>query len=204
MPTLYYAKGTIALAALIALNESGIEHDVRLVDTANSEQRTPEYLAVNPKGRLPALKTDRGILTETPAILFYLAQLVPEMKLAPLDDPFALAELQAFNSYLCSTVHVAHAHKMRGFRWADQQSSYEDMRSRVAGNMRECCKLIEDEYFKGPWVMGDTFTIADAYLFTIEGWLEGDGVNMAEFPLINDHFKRMNERKSVQEALAVA
>ena len=64
-----------------------------------------QYLAINPKGRVPALVTDRGILTETPAILAFIAQSFPQAKLVP-DDPFAFAQAQSFNSYLCSTVHI--------------------------------------------------------------------------------------------------
>ena len=70
---------------------------------------------------MPALVTDRGVLTETPAMLAYIAQTFPKAKLAPLDDAFAFAQVQSFNSYLCSTVHVAHAHKGRGYRWATRR-----------------------------------------------------------------------------------
>ena len=70
---------------------------------------------------MPALVTDKGIITENPAILAYVAQTFPKAKLAPLDDPFAFAQVQSFNSYLCGTVHVAHAHKGRGYRWATQE-----------------------------------------------------------------------------------
>ena len=156
----------------------------------------------NIKGRVPALKTDRGILTETPAILLYLAQIAPQAGLAPLSDPFALAELQAFNAYLVSTVHVAHAHRPRGSRWADEESSLEDMKRRVPGNMTECFNLIENGMFKGPWVMGETFSIADPYLFTMSGWLASDGVDIARFPRVHDHHRRMGERASVKTALA--
>ena len=97
---------------------------------ASNEQRGAEYLAINPKGRVPAMVTDRGILTETPAMLAYIAQSFPEARLAPLDDPFAFAEVQAFNSYLCSTVHVAHAHRMRGQRWADDPAAIAAMQAR--------------------------------------------------------------------------
>ncbi|WP_163364217.1 glutathione S-transferase family protein, partial [Klebsiella aerogenes] len=76
----------------------------------------PEYLAVNAKARVPSLVTPRGVLTESPAILAYIAQSYPAAKLAPLDDPFAFAEAQAFNSYICSTLHINHAHRMRGTR----------------------------------------------------------------------------------------
>lgn len=203
MLTLFHAPGTCSLASLIILNEANIEHDIHVVNFANAEQRTDAYLAVNPKGRVPALKTDRGILTETPAILLYLAQIAPQAALAPLDDPFALAELQAFNGYLSSTVHIAHAHRPRGSRWADEESSIEDMKRRVPGNMTDCFNLIEGSMFKGPWVMGDTFSIADPYLFTIARWLEGDGVDIASFPRVADHSARMMQRPAVEKALAV-
>lgn len=203
MITLFHAPGTCSLASLITLHEAGIDHSVHVVNFAANEQRTPEFLAVNPKGRVPALKTDRGILTETPAILAYLAQSAPAAGLAPIDDPFAFGEVQAVNAYLCSTVHVAHAHRPRGSRWADEPSSIEDMKRRVPGNMTECFNLIETSMLKGPWVLGDTYSIADAYLFTIARWLGADGVDIANFPGVHDHFNRMSERPAVKAALAV-
>ncbi|WP_204318558.1 hypothetical protein, partial [Klebsiella aerogenes] len=71
------------------------------------------------------------MLTETPAILAYIAQAYPAAELAPLDDAYAFAQIQSFNSYLCSSVHINHAHKMRGYRWADEESSYADMKRKV-------------------------------------------------------------------------
>ena len=110
----FYSPGSCALATHLTLAEAGADYEAIRLDFAAGEQQGVEYLAINPKGRVPALVTDRGILTETPAILLYLAQTHPHAELAPLNDPFALAQLQAFNSYLCSTVHVAHAHGGRG------------------------------------------------------------------------------------------
>jgi glutathione S-transferase len=107
---LYYAPGTCALASHIALEEAGADYSAMRLDFKANQQQSPDYLKVNPKGRVPALVTDKGILTETPAILAFIAQSFPDAKLAPSDDAFAFAQAQAFNSYLCSTVHVAHAH----------------------------------------------------------------------------------------------
>jgi glutathione S-transferase len=118
MLRLYFATGTCALATHIALEEAGAAYEAVRLDFAAQGQRTPEYLALNPKGRVPALVTESGTLTETPALLVYVAQSFPAAELAPLADPFALAQAQEFNSYLCSTVHVAHAHGRRGARWA--------------------------------------------------------------------------------------
>jgi glutathione S-transferase len=202
MLKLYYAPGTCALASHIALEEAGAAYTTERIDFKSNQQNSAEYLAVNPKGRVPALVTDRGILTETPAMLAFIAQSFPKAKLAPLDDAFAFARAQAFNSYLCSTVHVAHAHKMRGSRWATEESSFADMKRKVPQTVGACFALIEQKMLKGPWVMGEQYTICDPYLFTLAGWLEGDSVDLAGLPKVADHYKRMSERPAVKAVLA--
>src|SRR5690349_9395825 len=202
MYKLYYAPGTCALASHIALEEAGADYKAERLDFKASQQRSPEYLKINPKGRVPALVTDRGILTENPAILAYIAQTFPKAKLAPLDDPFAFAQVQSFNSYLCATVHVAHAHKGRGARWATEESSFADMKRMVPKSVGACFELIEKGMLKGPWVMGEQYTICDPYLYTVAGWLEGDGVDMAKLPKVAAHRKRMEQRPAVATVLA--
>lgn len=202
MLKLYYAPGTCSLASHIALEEAGAAYEVHRVDFSKAEQTTPEYLSINPKGRVPALVTDRGILTETPAILAYVAQSFPEKRLAPLDDPFDFARLQSFLSYLCSTVHVAHAHARRGARWADDAAAHEAMKAKVPQNMSDCFALIESQMFAGPFVMGENYSIADPYLFTMANWLEGDGVDPGRFPKVLDHRNRMVARPAVAKVLA--
>jgi glutathione S-transferase len=122
MLTLFYAPHTCSLASHIALEEAGAEYELRRIDFAKREQQSSDYVALNPKARVPALATPQGVLTETPAMLAYIAQMFPASGLAPLHDPFAFAQVQAFNSYLCSSVHVAHAHRMLGYRWAEASS----------------------------------------------------------------------------------
>lgn len=202
MLRLFYAPGTCALASRIALEDAGADYEIVRVDFSRQEQCSPDYLKINPKGRVPSLVTDRGILTETPAILVYIAQSFPDAGLAPLDDPFALAELQAFNAYIASTVHVNHAHGRRGTRWANDQSSFDDMKQKVPETMRAAMELVEFNMFEGPWVMGETYTVADPYLFTMARWLEGDGVDINELPRVKDHMERMSMLKSVKRALA--
>ena len=198
----YYAPGTCALASHIALAETGAPYTSVKLDFKANQQNSPEYLKINPKGRVPTLVTDRGTLTETPAMLAYIAQSFPQAKLAPIDDAFAFAEVQAFNSYLCSTVHVAHAHKGRGYRWASEDSTFADMKRMVPKSMAACFALIERDMLKGPWVMGDTYTVCDPYLYTLTGWLEGDGVDLATLPKVMAHSKRMSERPAVQKVMA--
>jgi glutathione S-transferase len=202
MLKLYYAPNTCALASHISLEEAGAAYDAVRINFADGEQRKPEYLAVNPKGRVPALATARGILTETTAILAFIAQSFPAARLAPLDDAFAFAQVQAFNSYLCSTVHVAHAHRLRGSRWADDETAIEAMKKKVPQSVGDCFDMIEREMMAGPWVMGSDYTISDPYLFTIARWLEGDGVDIRRFPKVHDHYRRMEARPAVQSALS--
>ena len=201
MLKLFFAPHTCSLATHIALEEAGADYSTALIDFASDEQRSPEYLAINPKGRVPALVTDRGVLTETPAMLAYVAQSFPAARLAPLDDPFAFAQVQAFNSYLCSTLHIAHAHRMRGKRWADDEAAIAAMQRKVPDSVTACYALIERDMLKGPWVMGEQYTICDPYLFTIAQWLEDDGVDPGRFPRVVDHRRRMLARSSVDKAL---
>lgn len=198
----YYAPRTCALASHIALEHVGAEYEARRVDFASREQKSPEYLAVNPKGRVPALVTSRGVLTETPALLVFIAQSYPESNLVPFDDPFRFAELQAFNSYLCATVHVAHAHGRRGERWADDPAAIEAMKQKVPQSVGEGFELIERNLPAGGWVMGSHYTVCDMYLFTVAQWLEGDGIDPGRFPRVADHRQRMSEDPAVQRVLA--
>src|SRR5215471_17238171 len=201
MFTFYYAPNTCSLASHIALEDAGASYTLKRVDFGKTEQQSPTYLSVNPKARVPAMVTPHGILTETPAMLAFIAQSFPAAKLAPL-DPFAFAEVQAFNSYLCSTVHVAHAHRMRGQRWVDDPAAIAAMQRKVPQSVGACFELIEHGMLKGPWVMGDAYTVCDPYLFTLAGWLEGDGVDLTKLPRVMDHHRRMSERPAVQRAVA--
>ena len=201
MLTLFYAANTCALASHITLEEAGADFETRQIDFAAAEQTKAPYLEINPKGRVPALMTGRGVLTETPAILAYVAQTHPQAKLAPLDDPFAFAELQAFVNYLCSTLHIAHAHRGRGYRWADDPAAIEAMKKKIPQSVGACFDLIERSMFRGPWAMGEAYTIADPYLYTLSRWMEGDGVDPAAFPRVLDHRDRMASRPAVRRAL---
>jgi glutathione S-transferase len=206
--TLYFAPHTCALATHILLEEVGADYSAKRIDFAANQQRSPEYLKINPKGRVPALVTDRGILTETPAMLVYVAQSFPHphlgSALTPIDDPFLFAEIQSFNSWLCSHLHVAHAHRMRGYRWvdADDTHSIAAMQRKVPQSVGDSFALVEREMLKGPWVMGERYTICDPYLFTLAQWLEADGVDPKTIPRVIDHRRRMSERATVKKSIA--
>ena len=202
MFTLYYAPHTCALASHIALEDAGAAYELKRIDFGKTEQRSPDYLAINPKARVPTLITPRGVLSETPAILAFIAQSFPKARLAPIEDPFAFAEVQVFNSYLCSTVHVAHAHRMRGYRWADDPTAIVAMQKKIPQSVGACFDLIDRQMLRGPWVMGEAYTIADPYLFTIAQWLEADGVDPSRVARVVEHRRRMLGRPSVKKPIA--
>lgn len=198
MIQLYYAPGTISIAIAIALEEAAIAYETIKVDFASAAQTKPEYLALNPKGRVPALVTDGGqVLTETGALLEYVAALKPDAGLVPSTAEDA-AHMRSVMYYIASTFHVAHAHKMRGSRWADQQSSYDDMTAKVPETMATCAAFVEESCFKGTFTCGDTFSIADPYLFLVCNWLSGDGVAVENYPRITAFLAHMDNRSSVK------
>lgn len=199
---LYFAPGTCAMAVHIALEEAGADYEAVRIDFATNDQKQPDFLAINPKARVPALVTPHGVLTETPAILGFVAQSFPAAALAPT-EPYAFARAQAFNSYLCSTVHVAHAHRVRGSRWTDDAAAVEALKQKVPHNMADCFALIERDMLAGPWVLGAAYSVCDAYLFTISRWLAGDGVDVARFSNVQAHAQRMAARPAVQKVLAL-
>ncbi|MBI5277171.1 MAG: glutathione S-transferase family protein [Burkholderiales bacterium] len=201
MLTLYYAQGTCALATHLALEYAGAEYQTVRVDFKSNEQRSPEYLKINPKGRVPALATERGILTETPALLQYVAQSYPQAGLAPLDDPFQMARLNEFNAYMCATVHVAHAHGRRPYRWADDAPAQESMKKKMPQNMAQSFVLIEQGMLQGPWVLGERLSVGDMYLFTIARWLEADGVDIRKLPKVHDHRQRLSQEEIVRRVV---
>lgn len=198
---LYYAPNTIALAALIALEEVGADYEPVRLDFKASEQRGAEYLAINPKGRVPALVTERGVVTEVVAILAYLAQRFPAAGLMPT-GPYEAAKVHETCSYFGTTMHISHAHRMRGARWSDDPAVIEGMKLKVARNMADHFGYVEAG-FEGPWVMGTAYSIADPYLYCLERWAEPDGVDIGQFPKVAKHFAAMNARPAVRRALAV-
>jgi glutathione S-transferase len=201
MLKLFTATGTIGLACEIALEEAGADYEAIRMNFREDAQRQPEYLAINPKSRVPALVCDHGVITEAPAILGYVAQTFPQARLAPLDDSFAMARVQAFNSYLCSWVHPAAAHRYRGYRWADDPVALKDMARKAPEVFAAAMGVIESAYLRGPWVMGERYTICDPYLYVISSWLPRDGIDMAQFPKVAEHFARMGDRAAVTTVL---
>ncbi|WP_282121293.1 glutathione S-transferase family protein [Ruegeria atlantica] len=194
---LYYAPRTISIAVAIALEEADLDYEAVRLDFAEGDQTKPAYKQINPKGRVPALAVDGGILTETGALLEYVATVAPDANLVPA-DPVMAARMREVMYYLASTMHVNHAHKLRGARWADKKASWKDMTGKVAQTMTTSCEYIVSNGLRGPFVLGDTVSLADAYLYVVCSWLEGDGVDVSAFPKILAFREAMEARASVQ------
>ena len=198
MLKLYCAPMTISTAVVVALNE-GVHWEPIRVDVKGGEQTREPYLSLNPKGRVPVLLTPEGPLTETGAILEYLGETaLPDLLPA---DPLHRARMREVIHYLASTMHVAHAHMRRGYRWADEESSFADMRAKVPGNMAASAAYIE-ALIEGPYIFGDHLTLADPHLYTITTWLGADGVEIEDYPKLAAFKSAMEERASVRKARA--
>ncbi len=196
---LYTAKGTCGRATLIALEEAWVGYDLTVLDFSKEAQKTPDFLAVNPKGRVPALVTGDGVLTETPALLGYVAATHPEAELLPT-EPFARAAADEMMAHLCANVHPAHAHIRRGHRWADDPAAIAELTRKGPEVVEGTMRWVEDK-LTGEWVAGARYSLADAYLFTVANWMEADGIDMDTLPRIRDHRARVAERPATKRAL---
>jgi len=135
-------------------------------------------------------------------MLAFIAQSFPQAKLAPLDDAFEFAKVQAFNSYLCSTVHVAHAHKTRGTRWASEETSIADMKAQGAADHGGLLCADRARHAERPVGTGRCLQRLRCLSVCALGWLEGGQCRYRDLPKVADHFKRMAERPAVQKVLA--
>lgn len=199
---LHYAPRTISIAVAITLEEAGLTYEAVPVDFQSGQQTKPAYLALNPKGRVPVLESDSGaVMTETGALLDYIAALVPRANLVP-DDPERAAQMRGVMYFLAATMHVNHAHMRRGDRWATEQSSFDDMAAKVPQTMTDCATYFVSDCLEGDFVLGDRFSIADPYAYMLCSWLERDNVSLADFPEITAYLARMNARPSVQAVTA--
>lgn len=204
MLKLFYSPGACSLASHIALEEAGADYQAVRVDLRGGEQNRPEYRKLNPKGRVPALATDRGVLTESPVILGYIAQTHPAARLAPNDDAFAFGDMQSFNMFLATSVHIAFAHFFRPGRFADGEAAAEAMRAKLPEALDEHFGLIEEKLGDGrEWVHGEAYTVSDPYLYVFTRWLDRDGMGDPQrFPRAQAHRRRMEARAAVRKVLA--
>lgn len=203
MLTFFYSPGACSLAPHIVLEELGLEFERRPVLIGQGEQFSEEYLKVNPRGRVPTLIAQGTAITEVPAILFYLASLKPEAGLLPPDGSVQFAKAHELAAWLSSTLHIAYAQLWRPERFlpdgADPNVLVEHARTLIRQHSSEV-----DGWIDGPWVLGDSYTIADAYLLPFYRWGNRIGLAMAtEYPRWAAWTRRMLERPAVARTISM-
>jgi glutathione S-transferase len=201
---LFYSPGACSLAPHVALEEAAADFEPIVVALAKGEQRAPDYLKMNPKGRVPVLVDGDLVITENPAILYYIGQKFPDAGLWPRDLA-ARARALEWCAFISSGVHVAYAHIRRAERYATGEEALENVRTKGRQSAREHWQMVEDKLGRGPWAAGEAFSIADPYLLVFWTWGRGQvlGYDMArEFPNWTAHARRMAERPGVRRAFA--
>jgi glutathione S-transferase len=198
---LYYSPGACSLASHLALEEAGADYEPVRVNFASAEQRSPEYLRINPKGRVPALAEGDFVVTENPAILRYVSRTHPGAKLWP-EDPVEEARCAEWLAWISSTVHPSYAHIRRPERYATDEKAKEDVIAKGKQATREIWEMVEKKLGKGPWAVGGRFSVADPYVLVFWTWGRGAtlGYDMPkDFPNWTAHARRMAERPAVKK-----
>jgi glutathione S-transferase len=162
---LHHAPLACSLASRLALVESGLEHEIAFVDTAQGAQKSAAYLALNPRGQVPALETNDGVLTESTAILPYIADLGPEKQLMPPAGSFARAKAQSWLSFLSSTLHVSLARAMFPPPGCDNAEAQAAAIAKVVGAYQDV-----DTHLAGRDHLLDAFSVCDLYLLVFGLW----------------------------------
>ncbi|PWR18269.1 glutathione S-transferase family protein [Zavarzinia compransoris] len=197
----YYAPGACSLGVHIALEEAGADYKAVPVSLADGEQLKPEYRAINPRGRVPALVVGSTVITECIGIHSYIAGAYPAARLLPA-DPVKLGKALELLSFLASTVHIHYAQVFRGARFTDDQPAVEALRRDGPGRVRAALADIESRFAHGgPWLLGDDYSAADPYAYVFYRWTSRIGVDPTAYPAWTAQVERLLQRPATLAAL---
>ena len=193
---LYYSPGTCSLSPNIVAREAGIDLTLEKVDlTTKKTASGRDYLAINPKGYVPALELDdKRTLTEGPANVQYLADQKPESGLAPPNGTYERYKLQEMLNYVTAELHKTYSPLFR-------KETPEETREDRLGYLRKRYKLIDHLLEGKTFLLGDRFTVADAYLFAVTRWAHGVKLDLSEFKHVQEFMQRIAERPAVKAAM---
>jgi glutathione S-transferase len=193
---LYFSTGACSLSPRIVLMEAGLPFTAEKVDLKSKKTASgADYLAINSKGAVPALELDDGqVLTEGPAIVQYLADLKPDSGLAPRAGSFERYRLAEILNYLTSEVH-------KGFSPLFKADTPAEAKKIAVDNLAKRFDWLSTQLAARKFLMGDTFTVADAYLFTLLRWSGLVHVDLTRWPVLTAYLTRVGERPKVREAL---
>jgi glutathione S-transferase len=191
---LYFSPGACSLAAHIGLREAGAAFDLEKVDLKTHKTASGrDFYTISPKGYVPALETERGLLTENFAVLTYVADLKPETGLAPPRGSFERYRLFEWLGFIATEVHKTH----KPFFSPDAS---DQEKSAATQRLNDRYQLVDNMMGTRPYLMGDRFSIADAYLFVMLGWASMAGIDPSKWPAIDGMRGRVAERESVRAA----
>lgn len=201
---LYCAPNTCARVPTIALEEIGVPFETELVRTAIGQQTSPEFLKLNPKGKVPTLLIDGEPLTENVAILTWLSRTFPDANLLPeANNLLAKVKQTADLSFFSATVHPIVTRIAMPLKFiADKDLSFEIVRPKGEEAMQPIMRMIDDHLGDGPWWYGDTWSILDGYLYWAWSRITGVGFSDADFANIRRHKEMSDDRPAVQRAMA--
>lgn len=193
---LYYSRGACSLSPHIALREAGLAPELVKVDLRTKKTAAgDDFLAINPDGYVPVLMLDDGsVLTEGPAIVQYIADRVPERKLAPVNGSMERYRLQSVLNFIGTELHKTFSPLFNPKAGDAAKQAAHDLLARRLGH-------VEAMLAKGPYVMGEQFSVADCYLFTVLSWARPLKMDLSPWPHIGDYLRRVTARPAVQEAL---
>jgi glutathione S-transferase len=198
---LYYSPGACSLAANIALEEAGADYEAERVVLADGDHRRPEYLAINPHSRVPALATDGVVITENIAILNYMADLFGAEGSVPRGVALEAARCNELLGWFSSSVHIAFAGVWRAERFTDDETAWPAIQS--GGRAAVERSFAEIEGLCGPgWIAGRQFTAADSYVAVIFRGGRRNGLDMSEFGKMAALVSRVTARPAVARAIA--
>jgi len=204
MPTfkLYAAPKACSRVATVALEEIGVPFETELVRLASKQQKSPEYLALNPKGKVPVLIVDGTPITENVSILSWLNETYPDANLLPkTNSSFEHYKQMGDIAFISGTVHPFVTRIAMPQKFATSKDAIAEVKQAAIEEVRQYAQLIDDRYSKGPWWHGDQWSIMDAYVFWAWTRMVGEGFPEAEYTNVVDLCKRIQERPSVQKAL---
>jgi len=202
MLQLFYSPGACSLVTHIALEESGAEYEATRVVLADGEHHKPEFLAINPHARVPALRTERGIITENIAILNFIADEFGAPGSVPRGDAFTAARCNQLLGWFSSTVHVSFATIWRGNRFTEDETVWPALQEGGRRALEKHFAEIE-ERCHDQWLVDDLFTAADSYAAIFYRWGRRIEMNMEQYPRWAALVERVVDRPAAARVLAV-
>lgn len=199
-PVLFYSPGACSLASHIALEEAGRPYRAVQTLLSKNEHQSPEFLAINPRGRVPALVVEGKVITENTAILTWIADTAPDAELLPA-EPIARAQAIAQMAWFSNTPHIYQRARFRPHRFADREDSLEDVRAKAASTYWEYMQEIDALIGAQAWMMGDGYTVADPYALVFYGWGASNGMPMTDLRNYTRHKVQMLERPAVRTVI---